>query len=240
MADRYTYTPSIGFFIILAWGADELSTMRRFRKTGLRIVAGIALAALLICTRTQVRHWKNSLTLFGHAVEVTKSDARMCHDYGEALYENGRPKEAVTYLKQAVQIDPQYSQAHYTLGNVYARLGNIKEAVASWNEVLALQPGHLLAINNLAWVKATHQNPDFYDPNEAVRLALRVCELTNYEQPEALDTLAVAYAATGRFPQAIETAEKAVQLSLAKNKDELARLIQRRLQSYKAGRPYRR
>ena len=240
MADRYTYVPSIGFFIVLAWGAREFAARWRFGKTVLPILAGLVLTALLIGTRSHVRHWQNSLTLFGHAIEVTENNARMYCSYGDALYENGQPDEAVTYLKKALQINPKYATAYFSLGSAYSQLGRIGEAIHCWNEVLELEPEHLPAVNNLAWTKATQEDPNFREPDEALRLALRICELTNYEQPEALDTLAAAYAAKAMFPQAIETAEKAARLAMSTDKEQLARIIQSRLQLYKAGLPYRR
>jgi arylsulfatase A-like enzyme len=94
------------------------------------------------------------------------------------------------------------------------------------------------AINNLAWIKATHQDPDISNPEEAVQLALRACKLTGYNRPDVLDTLAVAYAAAGRFGEAIETAAKAISLAEATNQAQLAEQIQNHLELFERGRPY--
>ena len=93
-------------------------------------------------------------------------------------------------------------------------------------------------MNNLAWLQATHKQAKFYNPDEAIRLAERACKITNYEKPEVLDTLAAAYAATGRFDQAIETAEKALESAQSSGQIELLNQIRKRLQLYKTGVPY--
>ncbi|MHC4459051.1 MAG: tetratricopeptide repeat protein, partial [Planctomycetota bacterium] len=77
------------------------------------------------------------------------------------------------------------------------------------------------------------------NPEEAVRLAKKACELTDYQQPVMLDTLGVAYAAAGRFQEAVAVAEKAINIAKTTDKNNLAEQIQERLQLYKACRPYR-
>lgn len=239
MADRYTYLPSIGIYIMVAWGAAELLAKWRYRKTGLGLTACIVLAALLICTLTQVRYWQNNLTLFGHAVAVTENNYIMHNDYGAALHRKGRLDEALTQYKESLRIAPQYSRAQNNLGVVYLLKGKTEQAIACWNEALKYKPDNAEVINNLAWVRATQENPNFCDSDKAIQLAKRACDLTNYDKPNTLDTLAVAYAAAGKFLQAIETAKKALQLAEAAGEKELTEEIQKRLQLYKSGQPYR-
>jgi spermidine synthase len=89
----------------------------------------------------------------------------------------------------------------------------------------------------LAWIQATHNQTKFRNPEEAVDNALRACELTKYKNPGVLDTLAAAYAAAGRFSDAVATAEKALELTPSSKKEVAAR-IQDRLRLYKIGQPY--
>ena len=100
------------------------------------------------------------------------------------------------------------------------------------------KPGWFKALNNLAWIKATHPNPDNRNPDEAVKLALRACKLTGYNRIDVLDTLAVAYAAIGEFGKAIETSKKALSLAEAKNEKKLADEIRRHLALFERGLPY--
>ena len=83
------------------------------------------------------------------------------------------------------------------------------------------------------------RNRKFRDGAAAVKMAERANQLTGYREPEMLDTLAAAYAEAGRFPEAIQTAQKAVDLASSADKDELAKDIESRMHLYQAGRPYR-
>ena len=93
-------------------------------------------------------------------------------------------------------------------------------------------------MNNLAWLLATHKDPKFRDPQEAVRLAERACQLTSHEDPSVLDTLAVAYAAANRFPEAVATAESAIELADSTGQKEMAEHIRKRLEFYRRNQPY--
>ena len=115
---------------------------------------------------------------------------------------------------------------------------SLSQAIKHWTEAVALKPDWAEVYNNLAWVLAANEDAKLRDPEEAVQFAKKACELTNYKQPQMLDTLSVAYAAAGRFPQAIETAEKAINLAQTTGKNELAEKIQKRLQLYQHGQPY--
>jgi len=94
-------------------------------------------------------------------------------------------------------------------------------------------------MNSLAWLLATHKENKFRNPEEAIRLAERACELTNYKDTGLVDTLAAAYAAAGRFSDAVATAEKAIKLADSTDNKERAGKIQNRLELYKLGKPYR-
>ncbi len=237
-ADRYTYLPSIGIFIMVTWGAAELFSSLHLRKILPATLAGIILAALLVCTRMQVRYWRDSITLCGHALEVTKDNYVMHNNYGNALRDKGRFNEAVTHFERSTKINPRYVKAYVNLGMVYFREEKITQAAACWNEALRLEPDNIGVLNNLAWLRATAANPEFRDPDQAVELALRACEQTQYNRPDIMDTLAVAYAATGRFSQAIETAEKALELCQSPEQNTIKEEIKNRLVLYKAGKPY--
>jgi Flp pilus assembly protein TadD len=90
----------------------------------------------------------------------------------------------------------------------------------------------------LAWMLATCGDISFRDPNRAIELAEQACRLTDYAKPGMLDVLAAAYAAAGRFSDAVTTAEKALELSRTKGEEEIAQNIQMRLFLYKRNLPY--
>ena len=93
-------------------------------------------------------------------------------------------------------------------------------------------------MNSLAWLLATHKENKFRNPEEAIRLAERACELTNYKDAGLVDTLAAAYAAAGRFSEAVATAEKAVKLAASTDSKERAGKIQNRLELYRQKKTY--
>jgi tetratricopeptide (TPR) repeat protein len=476
MGDRYTYLPLVGIFIMIAWGAGELTAKWRYKRIGLGVTAGVVLTTLAICTRVQLRHWRNNLPLFGHALEVTENNYVMHSNYGGALFEEGRFDEALAHFNEALRINPKYADArrnagivllrqgkideaitafaevlsyggdwpvthnylglaqaqrgefdlavqnynaalqlkpdyvealknlgivlkeqgktneaiskwvkalefepdnpdvhynmgivmaeqsryqqaighfnitlaakpdwpeahqnmgavyyllgklnlaaqhcaeairlspdyydahqnmgmvmakqgrldeairhfnkaleakparpevHYNMGGVYYQQGKLKLAAEQCAEALGLKPDHLAArvaladilvemdenqsavehyhralqlepdrpyvLKNLAWILATSRDVKLQNPNDVVKFAVRACELTEYNQPDFIDTLAAAYAVAGRFTEAIETAEKAINLAENTGRKDLAEEIQKRLRLYQAGRPY--
>jgi tetratricopeptide (TPR) repeat protein len=422
VADRWLYVPSIGVFIVVAWGIGEfvgqirvrqiapgaacdsdLVVKWRYRRIGLGITAGVVLVVLLICTRAQLRHWQNSFTLFGHALEVTDDNCVMHNNYGAALYDEGRFEEALVHLNEALrinqdylkacrnianvflkqekyneaianlskaahigkeqaevyralgfaygqlgehglaiqhynralQIDPDYLDARRDIGNLflrqeryneaiahlskiaymsneqaevhrslgfaygqlgehglaiqhynealrldpedlrirnslgrlylargrfresircfeevlrikrdwldvyislglaYSKLGDYGSAVKNWTEAVNIKPDLPSVLNNLGWILAVTKDTKLHNPAGAVKYAEKACELTQYNRPDFLDTLATANAAVGDFPEAVKTAEKAIALALSLGRENLAAEIKKRLELYK-------
>ena len=126
----------------------------------------------------------------------------------------------------------------HRLALLYYRQGLSSQADKHWTTVIKYQPDQPAVLNCLAWLKAASKNPQLHDPQEAIRLAKRACELTQSQNPVMLDTLAAAYAATGRFDEAVETAEKALKLAQEANQQQLTERIEKRLELYKAGKAY--
>lgn len=121
------------------------------------------------------------------------------------------------------------------LGSVRSQQGRTSEAIKYLNESLTHRSDFPIAMNNLAWIYATRSKSPFYDPKQAVHIARTACELTNYENPGLLDTLAVAYASANDFPQAIATTVQAIQLADAAGDANLARELKTRMELFKAG-----
>ncbi len=234
MADRYTYLPSIGIFIIVAFGATELAAKWQYLNRPIAISAVVLLAVFMICTHRQVRYWQNNLTLFGHAVEVTEGNYVIHNNYGAELSRKGRFDDAVKHLNEALRINPQYFSALRNLGRVYSEQHKIEQAVYYWNKALKIEPESVGIMNNLAMIFATHNRAELRDPKRAVRLAERACQLTQYSRPDCVGTLAVAYDAAGRYLKAVEAAEKALKLATSAGEIDLCRQIQKTLESYKA------
>ena len=148
--------------------------------------------------------------------------------------------EAVAELNRAVELDPNYTEAHSRLGGLYVGDGQLREGIAEYRKALALDPSHVRALVELAWLLATAPESGMRNAVEALELVRRATPLLGEEHPVLLDTLAAAYATNGRFEEALETARRAAELSrLTPGFEARAALIEQRLGSYLAHRPFR-
>ncbi|UCD86864.1 MAG: tetratricopeptide repeat protein [Desulfobacterales bacterium] len=149
MADRYTYVPLIGLFVMVVWGVPELGARWRYQRHMLATSMGVALSCLVICTYSQVRHWDNATALFKHAVDVTTENYVAHFNLGFALAKQGRTKEAIRHYSEALRINPAWAEAHNILGNALARQGNLRVAVSHYSEALRIKPAMAETHNNL-------------------------------------------------------------------------------------------
>jgi tetratricopeptide (TPR) repeat protein len=149
MADRYTYVPLMGLFVMIAWGATELVGRRRFKSIMAVIAAGAVLIALTIAARNQTSYWTNSVTIFGHALEATENNWVAHHNLGTALNDIGRTTEAFQHYSDALSIKPDAAHIHVNFGSALLSQGKIDEAVDHFNYALKLDPDFAEAYNNL-------------------------------------------------------------------------------------------
>jgi tetratricopeptide (TPR) repeat protein len=129
--------------------------------------------------------------------------------------------------------------AHYFLGNALRTVGRTEEGIRHYREALRIRPDWPALLNSTAWLLSTHPDSGIREPDEAVRLAERAVELTMNRDPYYLDTLAAAYAATGQFERAVETAEEALALASRLGADALVEEIRSALASYRQSKPHR-
>jgi tetratricopeptide (TPR) repeat protein len=173
------------------------------------------------------------------AMEPTEHEAYVHYNMGVALDSAGRTRAAAAHYEKALQFRPVFALAHFNLANALADLGNVREAIAHYEQALRQEPGYAKAHYNLAWLLATADPAQGGDPGQAVAVAERASRLAGGDLPVVLDVLAVAYAAANRFPEAIATAEKAVEAASTVGAAGLARQIEARLRLYRQGRVYR-
>jgi tetratricopeptide (TPR) repeat protein len=128
MADRYTYLPLVGVFIMGAWGVPELLQRRRLARAWLTPGAIAVLGVLSVCTWLQIGYWKNSIRLFERAAHVTENNRLAHFNLGGALMEAGRDEAAIRHFHEALTIDPRFHPAHQNLEVVFARRGNQEQA----------------------------------------------------------------------------------------------------------------
>ena len=142
MADRYTYVPLIGLFVMIAWGIPDLIAGWRYRRVLLTVSAGVLLSALMVGTWLQVRHWRNSITLFEHALHVTDNNYLAHNNLGNALQKQERLDEAKAHYAEALRIKPDYSLPHNNLGVLYKKQGRLDNAMVEFEISLALNPDY--------------------------------------------------------------------------------------------------
>lgn len=152
------------------------------------------------------------------------------------LFAIGRSSEALGHLQRAVELDPGFAPAQTNLGALLESRGAYARAVQHYRRAVEIDPAAVEAINNLAWTLATANDGAVRDGAEAVRRAEEAARLTEYRNPQVLDTLAAAYAEAGRFDEAVRTARQAVDL-LSGSPDVAP--VADRLAGYSAGRPFR-
>jgi tetratricopeptide (TPR) repeat protein len=140
MADRYTYIPSIGFFIIVVWGVDGLFDLWPECRKYLPLAGGVALAGCLAVTSLQIGYWRNSIVLFSHALAVTGDNYIADNCLGKAFELAGQQDNALYLYTEAVRIEPRYPQAQFNLATTLLGYGRTDEALEHFNTAAELMP----------------------------------------------------------------------------------------------------
>lgn len=187
MADRYTYVPLIGIFILVAWGVPD-ALGRVFSVRAQRAVAasaaGLCIAALVPCARVQVGTWKDSITLFGHAVKVTSGNAMAYLNLGNAFSAAGRLEEAIGSYQAALKIDPGELSARTNLAIALSRSGRFAEAVEQLSVVVKARPDDYRMQEQMGL--ALRSTGRLREAAEHYRESLRI----NPDQPQVANNLA--------------------------------------------------
>ena len=179
-----------------------------------------------------------AIACYRKALEIEPDYAEAHNNFGVVLGQRGRFDEAIIHLQQALKVKPAYAEAHKNLGNALSGQGKIAAAVVHWREAVRLQPKQIALMNNLAWVLATDPESSVRNGAEAVKLARRAVDLSGGREPGVLGTLAAAYAEVGRYPEAAQTARKALDVATQQNKHELAESIKAKIPLYDAKTPF--
>jgi Flp pilus assembly protein TadD len=271
-ADRYTYLPQIGLYVLLTWAAVDLCAGQRNRRWVLGGLSTIILVALIFCARTQTAYWRNSESLWTHTLACTSDNAVGHIALGNALFKKGSVDEAIAHFQKALQIKPNSAGAHNNLGSALLQKGSVDEAIASFQKAQQIKPDDAevqdnLAValfqkgnvaeaiahfqkamqikpddakvqNNLAWALAIAPQASLRNGHQAVELAQRANQLAGGKNPVILCTLAAACAEAGRFPEAVENAQHALQLAETQSNTALADTIRSQMKLYQAGIPF--
>jgi protein O-mannosyl-transferase len=238
-ADRYTYLPQIGLYLIATWTIADLSMAWRYRRQILGVAAAIVITALAWSAWIQSTYWRDSEILWTHTLAVT-SDNDVGHaSLADLLLRRDRVNEAISHSEEALRIQSRNGNAHNTLGLGLFRTGRANEAVVHWKESLEIKPDNMNAQANLAWVLATSPDASLRDGAKAIELARKVLEHAGHANVIVLRTLAAGYAESGRFSEAIETAQQGLQLAIAQGNTALTEDLQLNITNYRRSLPLR-
>ena len=197
MADRYTYVPLIGLFIVVVWGFADLAKGWRSRRWVVSVSAAVMVLALMAGSWLQVAHWKNSVKLFKHALDATSNNYVAHYNLGNALALQGKLTGAVSHYNKALQINPNFAEAHNNLGNALALQGNLTGAISHYNKALQINPDHAEAHLNLA-VGLDRQGKH----QEAIQHYAEVLRISPHDA-QSHNNLGVALAEQGRLKEAV-------------------------------------
>jgi tetratricopeptide (TPR) repeat protein len=148
-ADRYTYVPLIGVFVLLAWGASDLVRNRPARPAILTIAAALVLLPCLLLTHRQIGYWRDSETLYRHALAVTENNELAQNNLGTTLKRPGQEDEAIRHFQEAVRLAPDYALAYGNLGAALFSRGRLDESILASREAVRLKPDFAGAHRNL-------------------------------------------------------------------------------------------
>jgi len=242
-ADRYTYLPQIGLYLIATWTIADLSVAWRYRRQILGIAAAIVIAGLAWLARTQNMYWRDSEALWTRTLAVTSHNDLGHARLADLLLRRDRIDEAISHSEEALRIRPRNwnvaVDAHNTLALGLFRRGRVDEAVAHWKESLEIRPDDMNAQAYLAWVLATSPDASLRDGAKAIELAKKVLEQTGHADVVVLRTLAAGYAESGRFSEAIETAQQGLLLAIAQDNSALIWDLQLNITNYQRNLPLR-
>jgi len=240
MADRFTYVPLIGIYIIVAWGASDLARYYNVPEKWLAACGGILLFALMALSWNQLRFWQNTFTLFEHTLAITSRNYLIHNNLGTALLESGLTEEGAAHYRKALAINPESETTLNNLGSVLQSQGRHNEAIQYYQASLNSNPDYLKARLNLAaallkqnqieesarhYMQSMRIEPDNYSAlygmgnilarkgelNRAIEHYKRAV-LVKPDSFEAYNNMGNTFGMQGRVEEAIKQYKKAIQI----------------------------
>jgi tetratricopeptide (TPR) repeat protein len=149
LADRYTYLPLIGLFVMVAWGVADLIKGWRYRRLIAALTAAAIVATLSVLTWRQVQRWRDNETLYGHTLAVTSNNYVILTNLGYALAKSGRRAEGIELLNEALQIEPGFFEAENSLGAALLQAKRPEEALPHFEIALSRNPDSAKVHSNM-------------------------------------------------------------------------------------------
>ena len=203
-ADRYTYLPQIGLYILLAWAVTD-ALASRFQRRILGVTASVAVIVLAWCAHIQASYWRDGESLWSHAISATSRNFEAHGGLGQFLLDHGRVDEAIDQFQIALSIDPGYPEARTNLAIALTKKGRIDEAITHLQTVLNGYPNDAKAHENLG--TALLKKGDSQSAIAAYEKALSI----QPRYPSAHYSIGMALDDSGRIDEAIAHYQEAVQ-----------------------------
>ncbi len=207
MADRYTYIPLIGLFLIAAWGAPELLDRWRYGRSFLPATAVCVLLACAVLSRAEVQYWSDGAALWQHALENSEDDYTAHNNLGGVLLKQGRADEALPHFVEALRIKPDLAVAEANMGMALISLGRLDQATQHFTAALQIEPNYPDAHDGLGNALAAQGR--VREAAEQFSEALRL----RPEYPDAHNDLGVALARQGKLDEAAHQFTEALRAS---------------------------
>ena len=183
--------------------------------------------------------YNEAVTHLTNAIRIRPLHLKARYNLGKIFLKQGKLNSAIACFDEVIKQNPEHAEAYLNLATIYVQQGRYDLVFSNCAKADKLKLNKVEELNTLAWTLATIGDLSAKNTNKAIEYAQRACELTAYKNMRVLDTLAAAYAASGKFGDAIVTAEKAVSIAKTAGQKEAAREIQSRLELYQKNQPYR-
>jgi tetratricopeptide (TPR) repeat protein len=180
-----------------------------------------------------------AMAAFEEALRIDPGYAQAHNNLGALLQIGGQPDAALEHYRRAAALRPDNVESHTNLGQLLSSRGRAAEAAAQFAEALALRGDNIQALAGLAWIRATASDPALRDVAEAIRMAERADEAARHQDVTTLDALSAAYAAAGRFEEAIRVARTGLNLATIAGQVTIAVQFRQRVELYQKGQPLR-
>ena len=206
-ADRYTYLPEIGLYILVTWSAIELFKTWKHQREVFAIATLLIIGTLTIRSHFQTSYWRNSEALWRHTIDVTSRNYIADNNLAGTLEERGQLNEAIAYYKEALEIKPDVAQVQSNLGNALLREGQVEEAIGHLERALQIDPAYPEAYNHMGSALMRKGQA-----GEAIGYYQKAVQL-NSSYADAYNNLGVAFLRNGQVGEAIAHYKKAVAIN---------------------------